>query len=81
MRCYLRSENQGLTVGTVQINVLEVRSDSVKLGIHDHNASPKYREEILYLSSGDDDDDEDEANSDFESLQFLDASAFALPVR
>lgn len=78
MRCYLRAENQSLTVGSVQIDVLEVRSDSVRLGINDPGATPNYREEILYLGS---DDDEDDAEPAFDSFEFEAAGAFAMPVR
>ena len=76
MRCFLRAENEGLTVGSVQINVLEVRCDSVKLGINDPLASPTYREEVLYIHS--DDGDADKA---FEPLEIKEVSAFALPFR
>lgn len=76
MRCYSRAENEGLIVGSVQINVLEIRHDSVKLGIHDPHASPTYREEVLYIRSDDEDSD-----LVFEPLCFEDASRFAIPVR
>ena len=76
MRCFLRAENEGLTVGSVQINVLEVRHDSVLLGIHDPDSSPSYREEVLYIQS-----DEDDADLAFEPLQFEEISPFAIPVR
>ena len=79
MRCFLRAENEGLTVGSVQINVLEVRHDSVKLGIHDPHATPSYREEVLYIHS--DDDDEEDADLAFEPLQFEEVGPFAIPVR
>lgn len=76
MRCYSRAENEGLIVGSVQINVLEIRHDSVKLGIHDPEASPSYREEVLYIHSDDDDTD-----LVFEPIQFEDAGRFAIPLR
>ena len=76
MRCYLRAENQGLTVGSVQIVVLEVSSDWVRLGINDPNALPNYREEILHLRSEDDDTEQVYA-----PFQFEETSAFASPVR
>ena len=79
MRCFLRAENEGLTVGSVQINVLEVRHDSVKLGIHDPHATPCYREEVLYMHS--DDDDDKETDAAFEPFQFEDVSPFAIPLR
>ena len=56
MQCML-SLNDCLTVGSIQINVLEVWHDSVRLGINDPDACPSYREEILYLPSDEDNDD------------------------
>ena len=47
--------NECITIGSIQIKVLEVRHDSVKLGIVNPDASPTYSEEILYLPSDDDD--------------------------
>ena len=79
MRCYLRAENEGLTIGSVQINVLEVRHDSVLLGIHDPCASPTYREEVLYIQS--DDDGHEDAESAFEPLHFQSINSFAIPMR
>jgi sRNA-binding carbon storage regulator CsrA len=79
MRCYLRAENEGLTIGSVQINVLEVRHDSVLLGIHDPSASPTYREEVLYIQSYD--DDQEDAESAFEPLEFQTINSFAIPLR
>ena len=82
MRCYLRAENEGLTIGSVQINVLEVRHTSVLLGIYDPKASPAYREEILYIRSEDDDqEDAENAESAFEPLQFQSINSFAIPLR
>jgi sRNA-binding carbon storage regulator CsrA len=52
MRYIERAANEGLTVGSVQIEILEVRCDSVKLGINDPHALPQYREEVLFLDSG-----------------------------
>ena len=77
MRSFLRAENECLTVGSVQINVLEVRHDSVKLGILDPNASPSYREEILYSRADDGDDD---AESIFEPIDFHGADPIAMRV-
>ena len=79
MRCFLRAENEGLTVGSVQVNVLEVLHDSVKLGIHDPDSTPSYREEVLYIHS--DDDDDRKADAAFEPIQFEDVSPFAIPIR
>ncbi len=53
MQCFL-NENDCLTVGEIQIDVLKVYYDSVKLGITDPNSSPRYREEILYIHDEDD---------------------------
>ena len=77
MRCFVLAENEGLTVGSVQINVLEVRHDSVKLGIHDPHSSPSYREEVLYIHS---DDEGDDAEVAFEPVPFEEFSPFAIPV-
>ncbi len=57
MRVYTRGVDQGLMIGTdVQVNVLEVHSDRVRLAIFDPEASPTYREEVLFLPSDDGDD-------------------------
>ena len=79
MRCYMRAENEGLTVGSVSINVLEVRHDSVLLGIHDPKATPNYREEVLYVQSEDDDVLVEVAHEEFETLEFQSISSFAIP--
>ncbi len=80
MQCLL-SLNDCLTVGSIQINVLEVGRDSVKLGINDPNASPSYRVEILYLhSENDDTDDGDEADAVFEPFGIESLSPFAIQV-
>ena len=58
MRVYTRGVDEGLVVGSnVQVNVLEVQTDCVRLAIIDPDASPTYREEVLYLPSDDDDCD------------------------
>jgi sRNA-binding carbon storage regulator CsrA len=75
MRCFLRAENEGLTIGSIQIDVLEVRHGSVILGINDPNASPNYRVEVLYIQSDDD------ADATFEPYQVHEVSSFALPVQ
>lgn len=62
MQCFL-SENDCLTIGEVQIDVLEICHDSVKLGITDPSASPSYREEILYVR------DEDGEANDYDILR------------
>lgn len=79
MRCYMRAENEGLTVGSVSINVLEVRHDSVLLGIHDPKATPSYREEVLYVQSEDDDVLVEVAHEEFETLEFQNIRSFAIP--
>jgi carbon storage regulator CsrA len=56
MRVYTRGVDEGLMIGeTVQVNVLEVQANCVRLAIIDPDASPTYREEILYLTSDADD--------------------------
>lgn len=55
MRVYTRGVDEGLMIGdNVQVNVLEVNSDSVRLAIIDPNSTPSYREEVLFLPSDDD---------------------------
>lgn len=55
MRVYTRGVEEGLMIGnSVQINVLEVQAGCVRLAIVDPDASPSYREEVLYLPSDDD---------------------------
>jgi len=55
MQVFTRGVDEGLMIGeTVQINVLEVQATCVRLAIIDPDASPAYREEILYLPSDDD---------------------------
>ncbi len=50
MRVYTRGVDEGLMIGeTVQVNVLEVQADCVRLAIIDPDASPTYREEVVYL--------------------------------
>lgn len=52
MQEYTRGVDEGLVIGeTVQINVLEVQANCVRLAIIDPDASPTYREEVLYLPS------------------------------
>jgi len=80
MRCYMRAENEGLTVGSVSINVLEVRHDSVLLGIHDPDATPTYREEVLYVQSEEDDVLVEVAHEEFEALEFQAISPYAIPM-
>ena len=58
MRVYTRGVDEGLVIGNnVQVNVLEVQTDCVRLAIIDPDAFPAYREEVLYLPSDDDDCD------------------------
>ncbi|HEY0981792.1 MULTISPECIES: carbon storage regulator [unclassified Schlesneria] len=80
MRCYMRAENEGLTVGSVTINVLEVRHDSVLLGIHDPHATPSYREEVLYVQSEDDDVLVEVAHEEFEAIEFQPVNSYAAPL-
>lgn len=80
MQCLL-SVNDCLTVGSIQINVLEVRHDCVKLGISDPNASPAYREEVLYSRSEDDEtDDGDDTEAVYKPFEVEVFSPFAIPV-
>ena len=47
-----RGVDEGLVIGgTVQVNILEVQADCVRVAIIDPDASPTYREEVLYLFS------------------------------
>jgi carbon storage regulator CsrA len=58
MRVYTRGVDEGLVIGSnVQVNVLEVQPDCVRLAIIDPDASPSYREEVLYLPTNEDDCD------------------------
>lgn len=64
MRVYTRGVDEGLMIGSsVQINVLEVQANCVRLAIIDPDASPTYREEYLFLPSDDDQDSEAEVES------------------
>ena len=50
MRVYTRGVDEGLMIGeTVQVNVLDVQTNCVRLAIIDPDASPTYREEVLYF--------------------------------
>ena len=52
MRVYTRGVDEGLLIGNnVQVNVLEVQTDCVRLAIIDPDASPSYREEWLHFPS------------------------------
>lgn len=77
MQCLLNVD-ECVTVGRIQISVIEVWNDSVKLGIHDPNANPRYREEILYLRSEDDDDGD--VGLAFDSYEVESSSPFAVPM-
>ncbi|MBC8115084.1 MAG: carbon storage regulator [Candidatus Saccharimonas sp.] len=58
MRVYTRGVDECLVIGnSVQVSILEVQTDCVRLAIIDPDASPAYREEILYLPSDDGDCD------------------------
>lgn len=58
MRVYTRGVDEGLIIGNnVQVSVLEVQTDCVRLAIIDPDASPSYREEVVYLPSDDEDCD------------------------
>jgi len=80
MQCLL-SLNDSLMVGSVEISVLEVRHDSVKLGIIDPNASPTYREEVLFLNSEDEDlDYNDDVEAKSIPFEFEPFHSFAISV-
>lgn len=80
MQCFLR-KNECLTIGSVLINVLDVLHDSVVLGIMDPDATPNYREEVLFISADDDDADEgDQIDATFEPFQSEASSPFAISV-
>ena len=73
MRVYTRGINEGLMVGTgVQVNVLEVQGDRVRLAIIDPDSSPTYREEVLFLHSPDDDDTDTEEGYSAEYVPIFD---------
>ena len=70
--------NDCLSIGSVQINVLEVWHDRVRLGINDPDASPAYREEVLYTHSDDDDNDDGDADHAYDEFGVQDFSPFAV---
>ncbi len=73
MRVYTRGVNEGLMIGTsVQVNVLEVQCDRVRLAIIDPDSSPTYREEVLFFSSRDDDDTDTEEECRAEYVPIFD---------
>jgi carbon storage regulator CsrA len=56
MRVYTRGVDEALVIGrTVKVSILEVQTTCVRLAINDPNATPAYREEVLYLPSDDGD--------------------------
>ena len=72
--------NDCLVAGSAQIRVLEVMSNSVRLGISDPSAIPTYREEVLVIRSDDDEpDDDNEFDFHFESFEIQEPSPFAIP--
>lgn len=80
MQCFLR-KNECLTIGSVVINVLDVMHDCVTLGITDPEATPTYREEVLYVRSENEDADEgDQVNAVFEPFRSEFSSPFAFHV-
>jgi len=86
MRVYTRGVEEGLMIGeTVQVNILEVQGDCVRLAIIDPDASPSYREEVLYLPSSVDDHDIDFAdgsgcNATDEDFTFEDEDSRLIPM-
>lgn len=80
MQCFLR-KNECLTIGSVMISVLDVFEDSIKLGINDPDASPVYREEVVYISvKNDDSDEDDDIDSMFEPFDSEVFTPFAIHV-
>ena len=77
MQCFL-SENDCLSVGEVQISVLKIYHDSVKLGITDPQASPSYREEILFIR--DEDGDTSQYENSYEPTAMDSFRPFAISV-
>lgn len=86
MRVYTRGVDEGLTIGkTVQVNVLEVQTNCVRLAIIDPDASPTYREEVLYLPSDSDDceiqfDQSDSTNVFDDDFTFEDEDSRLIPM-
>ncbi len=73
MRVYTRGVHEGLMIGTgVQVNVLEVQGDRVRLAIIDPDSSPTYREEVLFLSAPDDEDTDAEDGCSTEYVPIFD---------
>jgi sRNA-binding carbon storage regulator CsrA len=77
MQCFL-SENDCLTVGKIQVSVLKIFHNSVKLGITDPQASPSYREEILFVH--DDDDETDKYDISYEPAAVDAHTPFAISI-
>lgn len=86
MRVYTRGVDEGLMIGeTVQVNILEVQTDCVRLAIIDPDASPTYREEVVYLRSepGDCRDGSEEAPNCFafdDDFTFEDEDSRLIPM-
>ncbi|MBS0202738.1 MAG: carbon storage regulator [Planctomycetes bacterium] len=86
MRVYTRGVDEGLMIGkTVQVNVLEVQTNCVRLAIIDPDASPTYREEVLYLPSESDDcdfefDQSDSCNVFDDDFTFEDEDSRLIPM-
>ncbi len=78
MRVYTRGVDEGLMIGeNVQVNVLEVQADCVRLAIIDPDAMPSYREEVLYLTL-----DEECFEPEYEScFAFEDEDSLMIPMR
>lgn len=70
--------NDRLTIGSVEIDVLHVWQDRVKLGISDPSSSPVYREVILSVDSEDNDDDDQ--STTFDSYEFEKFNPLAIQV-
>ena len=86
MRVYTRGVDEGLMIGeTVQVNVLDVQTNCVRLAIIDPDASPTYREEVLYFPSQDFESVSDETScnaydDDFTFEDFQDEGSRLIPM-
>ncbi len=85
MRVYTRGVDEGLMIGeTVQVSVLEVQTDCVRLAIIDPDASPTYREEVLYFPSHSNDCesvfDETSCNAYDDGFTFEDEESRLIPM-
>ncbi len=65
MRVFQRGINEGLIIDDhLEIKVLEIQADHVRLAITSPHEFPSYREETIYL-------DDSDADSDLKMLQLM----------